>query len=141
MWAEKTISTCEICNEPATSKQIYIQMVYCWPKMKNLCDWCYKTLSLHFRSSICIDACVYEDWPIFDDGVYVHIHDYKNIRNANVDIRSIFFNYRNEIIRAQNMNYYKERVNALALEHSNFNLLPNDMINVIHNYLQSLYQL
>lgn len=125
-------------------------MAFCCPEREHICHWCYKTLSIHFRSSLCIDKCIYNGFPIMDDGVYVLIHDYMNIRNAEpciqlVDktLRPLFFKYRNEMItRAQNMNYYKERVNVLALlEYSNFNLLPNDMMNVINDYLLSLYQL
>lgn len=149
MWVRKTVSACHICTEPSTSKRFYMQKVFCDIEREYLCHWCYKTLSIHFRSSLCIERAIYNGWSLDNDGVYVHIHDYMNIRNANpciqdIDktVRPLFFKYRNDMItRAQNMNLYRERINELVLENSRFNVLPNDMINVINDYLISLYQL
>jgi hypothetical protein len=152
MWVERNLSACDICTEKATIKDLYIKMFFTEYRKKYLYHWCYKTLSIHFRSQLCIDGCLFNNDPVFDDGVYVLIHDYLNIKESEphiqkVDktVRPLFFKYRNNMIdRAKNINYYKERINVLILSHREntyFKMFPNDIIYVLNYYLRLLYLL
>lgn len=149
MWVRKNISGCKICTEPATFHELYIQMRFTEYREYYLC---YKTLSIYFKSQLCIDECIFNKWPILKDCVYVQIHDFMNILNsepcmAKVDktLRSLFFNYRYNIINhVNNMNFYKERITEIMLlrkEKTYFSIIPTDIIYVLGCYLQLLYHI